>query len=383
MSLVGVAVSPWRAVLPAYLVSRLGLLLAGYLSLLLFPLETDAGPWRFLPGDLVFDGLVRWDSGWYRSISSRGYFFEDLQNENIHFLPAYPLLVRVVMTAFPGGASSDAAFAYAAIVVSHAALYLGIVGVWVLAHVKAGPLVARRSVWLMCLFPYSFFLGAAYTESTYLAFAVWSFVFAERGRWAPAAGLAALASATRIPGLFVGVSLALIYLARPRARPFALTKDALWLLIAPMGCVVYAFYLGLRFDDPLILANVSTQLPAHYERGTAMHIVHVFEQSMDVTNAIERLTIVCSIVILSLVFWMSVTAGQRFGVAYAFFSTASIALASMYTLDANGRYASVLFPAFMAAATTLSLPAYRAICAGSAVFGAALYALFAQWHHIT
>ncbi len=287
------------------------------------------------------------------------------------------------MTAFPGGASSDAAFAYAAIVVSHAALYFGIVGVWVLAHAKAGPLAARRSVWLMCLFPYSFFLSAAYTESTYLAFAVWSFVFAERGRWAPAAGLAALASATRIPGLFVGISLALIYLARPRARTFALTKDAFWLLIAPMGCAVYAAYLAVTFDDPLVLVNVSTSLPSHYERGTAMHVLHVFEQSMDVTNAIERLTITCSIVVLALVFWVSVIAGQRFGAAYAFFPAASIALASMYTLDANGRYASVLFPVFLAAATTLSQPAYRVVCAVSAALGAGLYALFAQWHHIT
>jgi hypothetical protein len=361
----------------------MGLLLAGYLSLFLFPLEPDAGPWRFLPGDPVFDGLVRWDSGWYRSISARGYFFEDLRNENIHFLPVYPLLVRAVMSAAPGSASSQAAFAYAAILVSHIAFYFAIVGVRVLANAKAGEVSARRTVWLMCLFPYSFFLGAAYSESMYLAFAVWSFVFAERGRWAPAACLAALASATRIPGLFVGVSVALIYLARPRARTFALSKDAFWLLIAPMGCAVYAVYLGLRFDDPMILVNVSTHLPSHYEHGSAMHIRHVFEQSLDMTNAIERLTILSSIVIFAFVSWMSVIAGQRFGVAYAFFPMASVTLASMYTLDANGRYASVLFPVFLAAATTLSQPAYRVVCAVSAALGTGLYALFAQWHHIT
>ena len=375
--------SPWRAVLPAYVASRTSLLLVGYASMRMAPLGPKDAPWQFLPNDLMFDGLARWDSGWYRSIISWGYFYDNPGHENIHYLPVYPLLVGCLMKVFPGSVDPDAAFAYSAIFLSHLTFYFALAGVFTLARLKAGRFAANRCVWLMCLFPYSFFFSAAYTESMYLAFAVWAFVFAERGRWAHASLLAALASGTRIPGLFVGVSLTLIYLAQPQRLASERQTKWLWLLLAPLGSLLYAGYVGIRFGDPLLLVHVSTNLPAHYVRGIFMHVVHVFGQDVDITNAIERTTIASSIVIFALVLVMSVIAGRRFGVAYAFFPVASMALASIYTLDSNGRYASVLFPVFLAAASTLSTSSFRVTCGLSVPCGAVLYALFAHWRHIT
>src|SRR5262245_36661901 len=175
-------------------------------------------------------------------------------------------------------------------------------GVCTLARLKSDGVAARRCVWLMSLFPYSFFFSAAYTESTYLALAVWAFVHAERRQWAQASLLAALASATRIPGLFVGLSIALIYLAERRHGASALQKEGFWLLAAPVGCLVYAAYLGLRFNDPLLLVRVSTNLPGHYARGIFMHIAHVFSQDLELANVIERTTIILSLASLAFVF---------------------------------------------------------------------------------
>src|SRR5262245_20400779 len=94
-------VSAWRAVLPAYAVSRFGLLLIGYSSMLIAPLGPGDAPWRFLPNDPVFDSFVRWDSGWYRTIVSWGYYYDSLKHENIHFFPLYPLLVSGLIAFIP------------------------------------------------------------------------------------------------------------------------------------------------------------------------------------------------------------------------------------------------------------------------------------------
>ena len=114
-----------------------------------------------------------------------------------------------------------------------------------------------------------------------------------------------------------------------------------------------------------------------------MHIAHVFSQNLGLANVIERTTIILSLVSLACVLAMSLVAQRLFGSAYVFLSMASMALPSLYTLDANGRYASVLFPVFMAAASTWRTARYIAACAVAAPLGAVLFVWFAHWRHIT
>jgi hypothetical protein len=317
------SVSAWRAVLPAYVVSRIGLLLIGYTSMLIVPLGPSDAPWQFLPNDPMFDSFVRWDSGWYRTILSRGYYYDSLNHENIHFFPLYPLLVGGLMIFIPKSVNPDAAFAYVAVFASHVAFYAGLAGVCTLALLKSDRAAAKRCVWLMSLFPYSFFFSAAYTESTYLALAVWAFVHAERRQWAQASLMAALASGTRIPGLFVGVSIAFIYFAQRRYGSSAPRTQGFWLLAAPLGCLLYLAYLGVRFHDPLLLVHVSTNLPGHYARGIFMHITHVFSQNPDLANVSpnDHRPVACEPASSGVT-----VAGRLFGSAYAFFPMASMAL---------------------------------------------------------
>ena len=171
--------------------------------------------------------------------------------------------------------------------------------------------------------------------------------------------------------------------AQRRNGTSARRKHGFWLLAAPLGCLLYIAYFGVRFHDPLLLVRVSTSLPAHYSHGIFVHIAHVFSQNLDPANVIERTTIILSLVSLAFVLSMSLVAGGLFGSAYAFFPIASMALPSLYTLDANGRYASVLFPVFMAAAVTWPAASYRVACAAGVPLGGALFVWFAHWRHIT
>jgi hypothetical protein len=195
--------------------------------------------------------------------------------------------------------------------------------------------------------------------------------------------LAAAAGATRIPGVFVGVSVALVYLQRLGYRVTRLTRDAWWLLLAPVGCLAFAAYVGLKFNDPLVLLHVSAQSPSHYNGGVWAHLVHTFDRPWSLNSAIERMTLTGSIVIVVLVFALSVVAKRRLGLAYATFPVLSMLFASLYTLDANGRYAAVLFPVFMVGALMLSRAGFVLISFCGAISGALLFSLFAHWKHIT
>src|SRR5207302_5745906 len=123
--------------------------------------------------------------------------------------------------------------------------------------------IARRSVWLLALFPASLFFSAVYTEALFLALSVGAFLAARRGRWWLAGLLGGLAAATRNVGVTLLVPLIILAFWgpredrppdrpvggwRPRYRP---PPELLWLALVPVGCAAGAVYLQHRFHDPL------------------------------------------------------------------------------------------------------------------------------------
>jgi hypothetical protein len=151
---------------------------------------------------------ARWDSNWYLRIAESGYSWP---SSTPAFFPLYPLLVAGL------GRVLDDRFLLAGLVVSLAACAAAFVLLHGLARERLGPLVARRSVLYLALFPTSFFLGAVYGESLFLALALATFVLAERGRLGWAALAAGLAVLTRAQGVALLPALA-VYAWRSRRR---------------------------------------------------------------------------------------------------------------------------------------------------------------------
>jgi len=118
--------------------------------------------------------FARWDSGWYVSIASRGYFYfgpEELSN--VVFFPLYPLLMKAVSFVTGGN------LVIAGIIVSNLALLLACFFLYFLAkkELKKKSL-ALTSVFFLLIFPYSFFFTSVYTEALFLLTVVASFYFA-------------------------------------------------------------------------------------------------------------------------------------------------------------------------------------------------------------
>jgi hypothetical protein len=192
---------------------------------------------------------MRGDGEWYVGIAEKGYEaipFDVARQHNWAFFPLMPLLMRAA-----GQLTGEVRVT--GMVLSTVLLLLGLV----LLHELALALgleeaAARRAVLYTALWPTSVFFSLPTTESLFLLLCVTSFWGAATGRmWL--AGLAgALASATRPNGLLLLPALALLYLERTPGRP---RRDALWLLLVPVGVLAFAAFLwdvtgnALAFSD--------------------------------------------------------------------------------------------------------------------------------------
>ncbi len=202
--------------------------------------------------DALAAPFARWDSVWYLAIARDGYVDG---GAGTAFFPLYPLLVALVAQLGPGDL-------VAGVLVSVTCLFVALRLLWRLTDLELGrahPEAARLAVLAAALGPMAFFLTAVYSESLFLALSVGAFLAARRGRWAQAAGLGALGAATRSQGILLLGALALLYVEQRRGarRPAGFVaprprrRDALWLLVVPLGLGAYLGWLGLAGLDPL------------------------------------------------------------------------------------------------------------------------------------
>src|SRR5215831_5449903 len=144
-------------------------------------------------GDVLAAPAARWDSAWYLTIAHYGYR-PDLGSftaPRTAFFPLYPLGLREI-------SDLGAPPVLAGVLLSLLALAFGLYGLHRLTTLEAARLRLPAGGETARL---AFFFSAVYSESLYLSLSVGVFLFARRGRWAPAATCAALAGATRSSGI--------------------------------------------------------------------------------------------------------------------------------------------------------------------------------------
>lgn len=239
--------------------------------------STNLPSWVFSWGG--FDGVH------YLSIMTEGYLRIDLIQA---FFPLFPLLAKVVMTTTEP--------LLAALLVSNLAT-LGLILVWLL-YTKSiyGGSLAKKSLVLLLTFPAAFFLGAVYSESLFLLAVLSAFWAAHNKRWLLAGVLGAVASSTRLAGVFIWPSLLLAVLEQNKLlkahfsevlRQSSLQKKLtllgttllkackqerlplLFVSVSTLGFVVYAGYLQQNFNDPLYFFTVQER----FNTGRSDHLI--------------------------------------------------------------------------------------------------------------
>ena len=204
----------------AFLVTRALVIATGFAALTLFPAH-PVESWQGLafPGNNWIDGLVRWDSFWYESIVDPRPRFVPEYLSNANFFPFYSWVSWVVSLPLRLFLDLEPAFFIGGLIVSSAAFLLGLAAVDRLTTRLAGPDVSSRTVWLIAVFPFSFFFTVVYADALYFCLCAWSLTFASERRWPLACALAAMASMTRIPGVALFPALALEYVRQNPVEP--------------------------------------------------------------------------------------------------------------------------------------------------------------------
>lgn len=242
----------WAPLL-AFLITRLGILSVAYFST---PIIVDPSleAYHIRPDHLLLDVFgSRWDTGFYLSIATEGYRYQDVDLPSVAFFPLLPLAIRagMMLTGDP---------LLAGILVANFALLGAMIILYRLVSLGAGAASADRAVWYMLIFPVSFFGSAIYSESLFLLTTIGSLYLARRSRWGPAALLGFLAGLTRLMGLVLAPVLFIEWLVQRRPAGPA-RRPSLLGLFAPLavflGTGLYMLYLQIGFGDPLAFRTAS------------------------------------------------------------------------------------------------------------------------------
>jgi hypothetical protein len=196
----------------------------------------------------VVQVLHHWDSAWYASIATEGYFFVPDQQSSVAFFPLYPLTIRgLMLLGFSPYVAGELVTLFAA--------YLGCALFFLWAR-RVKPEAAGLAVLLLLLYPFSIYLhGIVYSDALYLLCAVAAFYSLENDWPFFAALCGALGTACRpiAPALVIG--LLVRSLERRKTWENIRLRDFVPAL-AGCGLLAYLVYLHFTFDDALAFAHV-------------------------------------------------------------------------------------------------------------------------------
>ena len=301
------------------------------------------------PGDAPWELLFRWDANWYASIATTGYHFVPGQHSNVNFFPLYPMCVATVR-ALTGADVAVAGFLVSNVSLLSAAILLRRL---VALDFPEPSRVPVRTVWLLLLFPVTFFHSAPYTESLFLLLSVTAIVAARRGEWALAVIAGALLTVTRANGFIIGVPLLWeavvawrsgLTSLRLRSGWANIRRSPWWLVLLPSALFAYATYLHVRFGDAL--APVHAQEVWGRRFATPWFALRTTWQGHPPAYGEWFVAAAVTAVVLCLLAWRI-----RLRTSYVLYAAAMLALVLSQTiLEGVPRYVSVLFPLPMAIA---------------------------------
>lgn len=239
------AVRDYLAAVLIFTGSRLVVLLAIFFAATYVPQKNEEGLWNV--NSSWYHYLLRYDSGWYLRIATRGYTYDgnDLIEQPVVFFPLYPLLSRAVEVLFGAPEAS-------VLIVSNISIVIAALLFFKLIKEEYDSRVAFYALTFLCFFPTALFFSAGYTESLTFLLIVGFFLALKRERFLLAAACASLAIATRFTSLVL-----LLPLLWELWRKFAPDwKRLLWLtaiysIVATSGLWLYMIFLWTTFNKPL------------------------------------------------------------------------------------------------------------------------------------
>lgn len=324
----------------AFLVVTATVYLVGFAAWKSFGLAEGA------PAELIHSIFDRWDVLNYVLIAEHTY---SVSEYHVVWFPAMPAAMRA------GAWLGIAPWITGTTIVLTCTALL----VWVAYHLfrlDYAPHVARDAVLFMLVFPSSLFLYVPYTEAPLLLSVISALYLARRGHWAFASLIAGAASGIRITGLFIGPALLVEYLSGVHWQIKNLRGDALWLLMTPLGLLVYMAYLDWRFDDPIAFYHRQFDFPRLETVRTEPGVLHFIPSFINEVRVIfitestsERIQNLGGLAAL-LFFGLMLVLMLRWRMRPSYLAFTLMAVGSTFfvgRLESINRYVIVGFPMFL------------------------------------
>ena len=319
------------------------------LSRLIICAAIAASPWFYEPapthsslGDPFLRPLFQWDTGWYLSIALHGYSYngDPTQQQNVAFYPLYPLTCRLCHLL------TGLSIPWCAVILSNGAFVIGLTTLYTLTTRDLGAEVARLTVLFVAFFPTSFFFSTMYTEAFFFLFSVLACTAFRRQRFIQGGLWAGLASATRPPGVLLGIPLLFEGVAH-------LNQRRLWWRVLLGGlCTVcglgaFMLYLAITFHDPF--ASMRLQQAIGWNHGFAWPFTSLAGGLLRTVRSPlspAPFDAWSSLLFIGLAWMLPAQLRRR----YALYMVLAIAipLCTKAGIVSLSRFVSVLFPGFMA-----------------------------------
>lgn len=294
------------------------------------------------------------DGEHYLSIAYQGY-----QPLTYFFFPVYPLTIAFI-AKFLGG--SFTSLAVSGLLISNISFLVALIGLWKLIKLDYKKDIARLAILLLFAFPTSFYFGSIYTESLFLALAVWSFYCARKKKWIVAGILGAFLTATRVVGLAIVPALLVeAYLQRRENKKLNLLPVAIGIVLSILGIFTYMFYLNKVTGDPLeFFHNVSI---FGEQRSSSLVLLpqvfyrYFFKILPNINYSYFPVVFVTYLEIITALVFLGLTIASfiKLRLSYAFYLAVGYIIPTLSgSFSSFHRYVLILFPAFILSAIWLS-----------------------------
>ncbi len=245
----------YSKIISIFIVWRVSLFIIAFLAVIFIP--NFGAQFPYYQGELISTGLPSWIWGFgnfdgvhYLRIVKEGYASAYSQA----FFPLYPILIK----AFSFGESVSF---ITGLLISNISFLLSLIVLYKLFRLDFTDRISWKSILLLVTFPTSFYFGAVYTESLFLLFTILSIYFTRKNDFLFAGLFAALASATRVIGIFLWPLILIefiLYLKTRSVKRFDTFKAVIGMLIAPLGLIFYMMNLKIINDNPLYFLTATS-----------------------------------------------------------------------------------------------------------------------------
>jgi len=354
----------------------------------------------------LFPASANWDGTRFVSIASEGYFYDPDRRSTVAFFPFYPLCAAILSRIIPIGVSN------ALLLVANSAFVLSVLGILQIAtrRDEEGNVdnAALYTVFSVVLFPTSVFFRLCYSDALMLLLAVLLTLGMQR-RWNVIilALIVGLASATRPVGIGLTLPLLLHIWQNSDGWSGFATRCIVLLPLMCSGLIVYMIYLQVAFGDASAFATTQRHWWRRVPSSVSDHVIALatLEPIRAVYDSSSAAywgrgligTPMFSLRFANPIYFIAMLTLVAFGAWRRWLDTKDVLLSAAFLLipyvshsfqtcfAAEGRYSSIVFPAYIVAGRLLSechriaVVLFFTYC----IFMLAAYsALFAAWYDI-